>query len=127
MVAVDKLDELLTIQKSFQVKNQYEPFIFQTSSAIMAEGGELWAIAGGKWWKEYLEGRGTWGHLSPMFVTNYIRGIEKKNRAKIIEESIDVLHFLLIVWVTLGLKPDEVFEAYKNKMGINQKRQETNY
>jgi len=125
----DKLDELLAIQKSFQIKNNYNPFIFQTSSAIMAEGGELWAISGGKWWKEYLgkTGRDTWGHLSPIFLNRYIRDIELQNRAKIIVESMDVLHFLLIVWVTLGLTPEEVFEAYKAKMGINQKRQDEHY
>jgi len=123
----DKLDELLAIQKSFQIKNSYDPFIFQTSSAIMSEGGELWSISGGKWWKEYMEGRGTWGHLSPIFITRHIKDIELQNKAKILIESIDVLHFLLIVWLTLGLTSEEVFEAYKAKMGVNQKRQDEHY
>jgi len=124
---MDILSEILHIQKSFQIKNSYKPYIHDLASAIMAEGGELWAIAGGKWWKEYLKYRDTWGHLSPIYLHKYIKDTEHENRAKIIEESIDVLHFLLAVWVELGLTSEDVFLEYKRKMGINQERQDTNY
>jgi hypothetical protein len=124
---MDKLEELLSIQKSFQIKNSYDPAIFEIASAIASEGTELWAISGGKWWKEYLKGRDTLGHLSPIYVPRYIRDIEKELRQKIIEESIDVLHFLLIVWLRLNLNASEVLEAYKVKMGVNQKRQDEHY
>ena len=125
---VNMLREMLDIQKGFQIKNDYNEPIHLLASAIMTEAGELWAISGGKWWKKYLKDYDfTFGHLQSIYREKFFRDVEKQNRAKIIEESIDVLHFLLCVWVRLGLKAEEVFESYKAKMGVNQERQNTNY
>jgi hypothetical protein len=124
----DNLQEMLDIQKSFQIKYNYKPHIHNLSSAIMAEGGELWAISGGKWWKKYHdENRDTWGHLNSIYVDHHIDKIEQINRAKILEESIDIWHFLLTVWWKLGLTAEDVFNAYTAKMGVNHNRQDTNY
>lgn len=131
MSEIDKLQKMLDIQMEFQIKYNYDPPIHDRASAIMAEAGELWAISGGKWWKKNLENSETWGHLHEADLNylneNYFYPLEKQNRDKIIEESIDVWHFLLTVWNRLGLSADQVFEAYTKKMGINKNRQETGY
>lgn len=122
----DLLQEMLKIQKGFQDKYGYkDPLIHNACSALMSEGGETWAASGGKWWKQYIEG--AWGMMGEEDARKYILSVELRNRDKIIEESIDILHFLLIIWLRLGLTADSIFKAYTEKMGVNMKRQEEGY
>lgn len=119
-------------QKIFQERNGYSPKIHELASALMCESGELWSIAGGKWWKKYLDTiiyPHAWGEkiLKKVYIDYYIKNIELKNRAKILEESIDILHFLLAVWINIDASIKEVYEAYRKKNTINQQRQDTNY
>lgn len=123
----DMLIKMMNMQFGFQTENNYDPLIFEVASCIMSEGGELWAIAGGKWWKEYLKGEGTWGKLNRYQAQEYIKQVETVNHDKIIEESIDVLHFLLTVWIQAKITPQQVFEEYSKKMAVNKHRQKTNY
>lgn len=124
---VNMLLEMMNKQFAFQTENQYDPRIHEVASAIMSEGGELWAIAGGKWWKEYLKKQGTSGHYNRINADSYIKMVEKENHDKIFEESIDVLHFLLTVWIQLKVTPQEVFDKYIGKMDVNKKRQKDHY
>ena len=104
-MTTDTLQKMLDIQAEFQKKYKYQPTIHELASAIMTEGGELWSLTG-KWWKK----------TAP------------PNLAKEqLEESIDIFHFLMTVWLSLGLTADDVFNAYTLKMGVNIKRQETGY
>ena len=123
----DRLMEMMNAQFAFQTENDYDPPIHEVASAIMSEGGELWSISGGKWWKEYLKKQGTSGHLNRMNAFSYMKKVEQVNHDKIVEESIDVLHFLLTVWIQAKVTPQQVFDAYMGKMEVNKKRQKEHY
>ncbi len=98
------LDELLRIQKDFQ--ERYCPIegisISSFASAIASEAMEIWA-ATGKWWYK-----------------NRQLDLEKLK-----EESVDILHFLLGLWLKLGLNEQEIAFHYKRKMRINIERQKS--
>jgi len=123
----DFLEEMLKIQKQFQDKTGFDPLIHDLASAIMAEGGELWMGAGGKWWKTYLEHKGRWGSMSPEEAIKYIKEVESKNKENNEEEAIDILHFLLCVFIVLDMSSKRIHEKYCQKMGINLQRQDTTY
>jgi len=46
----------------------------------------------------------------------------KFNRTHFIEETIDIFHFLLEIWVFLGLTSDEIYTEYFKKLKVNLKR-----
>jgi len=96
------LDELLRIQKDFQ--ERYCPIegisISSFASAIASEAMEIWA-ATGKWW--YKD--------------------RQLDMEQLKEESVDILHFLLGLWLKLGLDGQEIASHYKRKMKINIERQ----
>ena len=46
---------------------------------------------------------------------------------KIKEEVIDVFHFMLNIFIVVGLSADEIYEIYMNKNDENFKRQRLNY
>lgn len=118
---------MLKIQKSFQDKTGFNPSVQELASAIMAEGGELWAGAGGKWWKHYVDGLAR-GELTTKGANDgYLETLEKQEHAHLVEESIDVLHFLLCTWIRLGIPAEQVFDAYCAKMNINKERQDNKY
>lgn len=105
MSTEDKLQQMLNIQAEFQKKYAYQPSIHELSSAIMTEGGELWALTG-KWWK---------------------KKVPDNLKEEQVEESIDIFHFLMAIWLSLGLTAEDVFKVYTEKMGVNIKRQEMGY
>ncbi len=124
----DILTNILSTQEYFQKKYNYNVPVHMWASAMMTESGELWAISGGKWWKKYLTDLDTWGHFQEKEeIDSYLRLLEKQNKDKILEESIDVFHFLLGCWLRLGLTAKDIYEAYNKKMGVNINRQKTNY
>lgn len=96
------LGELLQIQKDFQEK--YCPIekleISSLASAIACESMEIWALSG-KWWYK-----------------NQATDIEKAK-----EESIDIFHFLLGLWLKLKMNEVEIADLYKKKMILNIQRQ----
>jgi phosphoribosyl-ATP pyrophosphohydrolase len=126
---IDYLAEMLKIQKSFQDANGYNsPLIIHVANAILVEGGELSVEAGAKWWKKYQENIERWGKLSSEEAIEAIIEIQTTNRDKIQVEAIDILHFLLIVFLVCGLDTSKsVFDKYCAKMNVNVKRQETGY
>lgn len=95
------LHELLKIQKKFQ--NEHFPLenieISSLASAIASEAMEIWSMTG-KWWHE-----------------------QKYNLDKIKEESIDVFHFLLGLWLKLDMNESEIIKLYGDKMNVNIERQ----
>lgn len=124
---IDYLTEMLKIQKEFQDKAGYYPLIKDIASAIMAEGGELWMGAGGKWWKTYIEGKDRWHKMTPEEIVEYIREVEEQNQENIDEELIDILHFWLVACLVRKLDAKKIFQIYFKKMGINIDRRETGY
>lgn len=111
----DKLDELFKLQKGIndfiiKTKGLSElPHLDKWATAIMHEGGELWSAStdgkgDGKWWKENPD-----------------------TREHQIEELVDILHFFLGACLSLNLTPQELFDAYHNKLGVNYKRQKDGY
>lgn len=95
------LDHLLKMQKSFQ--DLYFPIerieICSLASAIASEAMEIWSMTG-KWWYE-----------------------QKYDLEKVKEESIDIFHFLLALWLKLDMNEHQIVQLYKNKMKVNIKRQ----
>ena len=123
----DKLAEMLKLQKEFQIKTGFEPPLHDLASALMTEGGEVWAAAGGKWWKHYINEM-AWGEFQAKGnVDDYLKKLESQNHEHLVEESIDVFHFLLCMWIRLGIDANEVFESYCSKMKVNLKRQDDKY
>lgn len=100
----DKLDEFFKLQKEFQDSYGYWPELYQVCSAGASEFLELWAKAGGKWWKKHES---------------------SKEDQK--DELADILHFFLIACLKLEISPEELFDVYKAKLGINYKRQKNGY
>jgi len=125
--SVDKFDEMLRIQREFQESNKLDIPVCDEASAIMCEGGELWAISGGKWWKKYIKDSDVRGRMKSDDAQVYLYMVEMNNRNKIIEESIDIWHFLMAVWIRLNLSPEEIFKRYKEKMEVNKNRQREGY
>jgi len=121
------LTEIFKKQDAFQVTNGLDVPICDLASAIMCEGGELWDISGGKWWKKYLEGKDVRGRLHYDEPQDYLWEVEKRNKPKILDESIDLLHFLVATWLKLKVNPKDVFIAYSRKMDVNIKRQNDGY
>ncbi len=49
------------------------------------------------------------------------------NKERVVDELVDVLHFVGNIAVALEISDDEVKESYQNKMRINRERMATNY
>ena len=108
-MVTDKLDELFRLQKEFQTKYGFFPTLDKWASALTAEGGELWTASTdgkgqGKWWKK-----------------------QPDTREHQVEELVDILHFFLGACLCLDMTPEELFDAYTKKLGVNYKRQQEGY
>lgn len=57
-----------------------------------------------------------WSHAVPFF-----------NRRRILEEIVDVLHFIANCLVAIGVTDDELEEAYREKQAENRRRQLDSY
>jgi len=107
----------LNLQKSFQEKNNFkfwelplekrrEMFIralFAAISELSEAGDEV-----NKWWKKGCK---------------EASAIEEK-REEILEELIDVMHFILLAFLILKASSEEIIDMYLKKLGINFRRQE---
>lgn len=61
--------------------------------------------------------------VAPFIVkTKPWKQVNKLDMNHIIEESIDVMHFLMEFWLLVGMTPDEVLNEYKLKAAINEQR-----
>lgn len=77
--------------------------------AIIAELSETWELTN-KWWKKNAPGFD-----------------DKDARPKIVEEMVDMYHFILSLMLTMEITPEEFVSTYLSKMGVNIDRQEENY
>lgn len=143
------LERMLKIQKEFQNRFPVETLRYaDISSAIASEAMEVWHDTDGRWWKEEPEYycRKCDKLLTRKDVYIYPQDDFNKDtyclrcnaallegtglitiKEHLIEESADILHFLLIFWLKLGLTEEEIFNAYLDKMGVNIDRQEKGY
>jgi dimeric dUTPase (all-alpha-NTP-PPase superfamily) len=110
---VDKLEELLTLQKAFQekYKERFSYTKFLVSIAMLVESVELMAKT------EYNLGKTfKWWSNKPLPI--------RKDR---VGELVDVLHFFLLYMIEENITADELFESYKEKLAENYRRQEQGY
>lgn len=103
----DKLDELVT--KQSQLLSDYEQATGATPEpkdlvlAMMSELAEVLAETPWKPWKDYT-------------------GFEI-DMAKLREESVDILFFLLELMIVHGkMTADDIFETYEKKLAVNRQR-----
>lgn len=127
IMTIDYLAEMLKIQKEFQIKTGFDPLIKDLANAIMCEGGELSVEAGAKWWKDYEKNGRRWGKMTFEQAFYQIKTIELENHGTIQVEAIDVLHFLLCVFIACGMDSKAIYETYCAKMGVNLNRQDNGY
>jgi dimeric dUTPase (all-alpha-NTP-PPase superfamily) len=104
MIKMDKLEEMLKLQREFQNKYNYHRPLTDWTGAMGSEVGELWEASGGKWWKH--------------------KQYTKEQR---LEELVDLWHFILGYMIDGDISADEFFKAYKKKLQLNYARQETGY
>ena len=115
----DKLDRIFELQKALdkEIWNNalerrdavelplVEQKVFGLCTAIIHEAAELQRLLNWKWWKVPVK----FDHKA----------------AK--EESIDILHFVVSLLITLGMTPADILSEYEKKNKINHQRQENGY
>ena len=108
----DKLEEIFSLQKSFEkmmILDRYPKDVEGKVSALCTakihEAVELQRTTNWKWWKK---------------PTNF-------NEAEAREELIDIWHFLIQASLELNLTPDDILKEYRRKNEINRQRQKDGY
>ena len=82
-------------------------------NAIIMEVCELMVALGFKWWS--------------VDTKNWFNVKESAQYKHLVEEYIDILHFVISLGITLGLKPDQMIKAYEEKNKENIDRQARGY
>jgi dimeric dUTPase (all-alpha-NTP-PPase superfamily) len=80
-------------------------WIDKLTTAIIEEAMEIKAHSNWKWWKRPQD----------------------RSREELKEEIVDLLHFWITLCLKLGIKPEEIFEAYMSKNKKNMERQDNGY
>lgn len=94
------------MKRLYQVKEPFQGYrIFMLSSALLHETVELQRETDWKWWKSD-------------------KGVDHQ---KIVEEIIDLWHFLIQLSIEAGIDPDLLVTKYMLKNRENTKRQESGY
>ncbi|KAA2282202.1 dUTPase [Candidatus Nitrosocosmicus sp. SS] len=94
------------MKRLYQVKEPFQGYrIFMLSSALLHETVELQRETDWKWWKSD-------------------KGVDHQ---KIVEEIIDLWHFLIQLSIEAGIDPDLLVTKYMQKNRENTKRQESGY
>jgi dimeric dUTPase (all-alpha-NTP-PPase superfamily) len=111
----DKLDEIFRLQSELNARigvrlenltdEEKAHWILNYTRAMSQELSELVDSVPWKWWAKYQK-------------------FDEQN-ARV--EVIDLFHFLISIAQVLGMRADDVFEAYVKKNQINHQRQETGY
>ncbi|MDP0501731.1 MAG: dUTPase [Verrucomicrobiota bacterium JB022] len=112
---MDKLAEIFRLQEALNERigvslkdldeAERTKWVLNYTRAMQQEMAELVDSVPWKWWARYQE-------------------FDLQN-ARV--EVIDLFHFLVSLAQTLGMTPDDVFQAYLKKNEVNHKRQETGY
>ena len=108
----DKLDEIFSLQKSYQEMMNLDRYpkdvegkVSALCTAIIHEAVELQRTTNWKWWKKSVS----------------------FDKADAQEELVDIWHFLIQASIELGLTPDDILKEYQRKNEINRQRQNDGY
>lgn len=112
---MDKLEQIFRMQEELNARigvnlkdideEEQAKWVLNYTRAMQQEMSELIDSVPWKWWAKYQK-------------------FDKQN-ARV--EVVDLFHFLVSLAQTLGMSPDDVFDAYVAKNKVNHKRQETGY
>ena len=115
MSAPDKLEEIFRLQDELNrrigvdlsslTEEEKTKWVLNYTRAMSQEMAELIDSVPWKWWAKYQK-------------------FDEQN-ARV--EVIDLFHFLISLAQTLGMTPDDVFNAYLKKNAVNHQRQQTGY
>jgi len=112
---MDKLEEIFRMQDALNKRigvnlppaseEEKTKWILNYTRAMQQETAELIDSVPWKWWAKYQK-------------------FDEQN-AKV--EVVDLFHFLVSLAQTLGMTPDDVYQAYLKKNAVNHQRQESGY
>ena len=112
---MDKLDEIFEQQKALNNRigviteemsaEDKAQWVLNYTRAMQQEIAELIDSVPWKWWAKYQE-------------------FDEQN-AKV--EVVDLFHFLISIAQVLGMRPEDVYQAYVKKNKVNHNRQESGY
>lgn len=115
LVVMDKLEEIFRMQDALNKRigvnlppptdEEKAKWILNYTRAMQQETAELIDSVPWKWWAKYQK-------------------FDEQN-AKV--EVVDLFHFLVSLAQTLGMTPDDVYQAYLKKNAVNHQRQESGY
>ena len=115
LAAMDKLEEIFRMQDALNKRiginlppltdEEKTKWILNYTRALQQETAELIDSVPWKWWAKYQK-------------------FDEQN-AKV--EVVDLFHFLVSLAQTLGMTPDDVYQAYLKKNQVNHQRQESGY
>ena len=115
LAVMDKLEEIFRMQDALNKRigvnlppstdEEKAKWILNYTRAMQQETAELIDSVPWKWWAKYQK-------------------FDEQN-AKV--EIVDLFHFLVSLAQTLGMTPDDVYQAYLKKNAVNHQRQETGY
>ena len=115
LAAMDKLEEIFRMQDALNKRigvnlppptdEEKAKWILNYTRAMQQETAELIDSVPWKWWAKYQK-------------------FDEQN-AKV--EVVDLFHFLVSLAQTLGMTPDDVYQAYLKKNAVNHQRQESGY
>jgi dimeric dUTPase (all-alpha-NTP-PPase superfamily) len=113
--SMDKLEEIFRMQDALNKRigvnlppasdEEKAKWILNYTRAMQQETAELIDSVPWKWWAKYQK-------------------FDEQN-AKV--EIVDLFHFLVSLAQTLGMTPDDVYQAYLKKNAVNHQRQESGY
>jgi dimeric dUTPase (all-alpha-NTP-PPase superfamily) len=113
--AMDKLEEIFRMQDALNKRigvnlpppsdEEKAKWILNYTRAMQQETAELIDSVPWKWWAKYQK-------------------FDEQN-AKV--EVVDLFHFLVSLAQTLGMTPDDVYQAYLKKNQVNHQRQDSGY
>ena len=115
VAGMDKLEEIFRMQDGLNKRigvnlppptdEEKTKWILNYTRAMQQETAELIDSVPWKWWAKYQK-------------------FDEQN-AKV--EVVDLFHFLVSLAQTLGMTPDDVYQAYVKKNAVNHQRQESGY
>jgi dimeric dUTPase (all-alpha-NTP-PPase superfamily) len=113
--AMDKLEEIFRMQDALNQRigvslppptdEEKAKWVLNYTRALQQETAELIDSVPWKWWAKYQK-------------------FDEQN-AKV--EVVDLFHFLVSLAQTLGMTPDDVYQAYVKKNAVNHQRQDSGY
>ena len=101
----EALNQRIGVNTSGMTDEERQKWVLNYCRAMTQEIAELTDSVPWKWWAKYQK-------------------FDEQN-AKV--EIVDLFHFLVSLAQTLGMTPDDVYQAYLKKNAVNHQRQESGY